>query len=168
MATPKDAAQFFDVMVPAVLAKYPDRFREVNAVIVFKITGDSGGEWTMDLTATPATCTHDANEDAQCTITVAHEDFKSMLVNPQVGMQLYFQNKLLIGGDPSLVIKLFQLLTPGLDASRVGGDRTLASRGRTSRRSGPGSTARRRTPTTGRRCRWRRRSGAAGRRPSRT
>ena len=45
---------------------------------------------------------------AQCTIELAHEDFKAMLGNPQVGMQLYFQGKLRVTGDPMLATKLQQ------------------------------------------------------------
>ncbi len=46
---------------------------------------------------------------AQCTVEVAHEDFKSMFTDPQVGMQLYFQGKLKVSGDPMLAMKLQQV-----------------------------------------------------------
>ena len=46
---------------------------------------------------------------AQCTVEVSHEDFKTMLGDPNAGMQLYFQGKLRVSGDPMLAMKLQQL-----------------------------------------------------------
>lgn len=109
MATiPQDAKQLFDEMVPARLKEYPDKAREVNAIYGFNITGDGGGQWTVDLVSNPPTCTPGDTGKAQCTIEVAAEDFKAMLGNPQLGMQLYFQGKLRVTGDPMLATKLQQ------------------------------------------------------------
>jgi len=47
---------------------------------------------------------------AQCTIEVSNEDFKTMLADPNAGMQLYFQGKLRVSGDPMLAMKLQQLI----------------------------------------------------------
>ena len=47
---PKDAQELFDNLVPEALEKYPDKANELNAIYCFKITGDGGGEWTVDLT----------------------------------------------------------------------------------------------------------------------
>ena len=104
----KDAQQLFNEQVPAALAKHPERAREVDAVYCFKIEGDGGGTWTVDLSADPPTCKSEDNGSAQCTIEVAHDDFKTMLGDPQAGMQLYFQGKLQVTGDPMLATKLQQ------------------------------------------------------------
>ena len=48
---------------------------------------------------------------SQCTIEVDHEDFKQMLADPQLGMQLYFQGKLKVTGDPMLATKLQQFFS---------------------------------------------------------
>ena len=52
---PKDAKELFDVLIPQGLKQFPDKAREVNAIYAFKITGDGGGEWTVDLTSNPPT-----------------------------------------------------------------------------------------------------------------
>jgi putative sterol carrier protein len=110
MATlPKDATELFDNLVPAGLAQYPDKAGELNAVYCFKITGEGGGEWTVDTTAKPPTCTRGDSGKAQCTVEVSHDDFKTMLADPNAGMQLYFQGKLRVSGDPMLAMKLQQL-----------------------------------------------------------
>jgi putative sterol carrier protein len=108
-AIPKDAQELFDVTVPQGLKDHPDKARELNAIYAFKITGDGGGEWTVDLTANPPTCTRGDSGKAQCTVEIAHEDFKQMLTDPNAGMQLYFQGKLRVSGDPMLAMKLQQL-----------------------------------------------------------
>lgn len=108
MALPKDAKELFDVKVPEVLANYPDEARLVDAIYCFKISGDGGGDWTVDLTADPPTVIKGDVGSAQCTIEVSDEDFKSMLTDPQAGMQLYFQGKLKVTGDPMLATKLQQ------------------------------------------------------------
>jgi putative sterol carrier protein len=108
MAMPKDAQELFNDQIPAALTKHPDKAKEVNAIYCFKITGDGGGTWTVDLTADPPTCAADDSGNAQCTIEVEHDDFKTMLSDPQAGMQLYFQGKLKVTGDPMLATKLQQ------------------------------------------------------------
>ena len=106
---PKDAKELFDVLVPEAIKRNPDKAKEVNAIYCFKITGDGGGTWTLNLTSDPPTCVQGDTGSAQCTVEVAHDDFKSMFTDPQVGMQLYFQGKLKVSGDPMLAMKLQQV-----------------------------------------------------------
>lgn len=105
---PKDAQELFNEMIPKALASFPDKAREVDAIYCFKITGDAGGTWSVDLTADPPTCVAEEIESAQCTIETSEEDFKTMLSDPQAGMQLYFQGKLKVVGDPMLATRLQQ------------------------------------------------------------
>ena len=108
MTKPTNAKELFDDMIPRGLAKHPDKAKEVGAVYAFKITGDDGGEWVVDLAGSPPTCTPGTSGNAQCTIEVEHADFKRMLAEPQAGMQLYFAGKLRVSGDPMLATKLQQ------------------------------------------------------------
>ena len=109
MATlPKDAQDLFDNHVPEGLKQFPDKARELNAIYAFKISGEGGGDWTVDLTSDPPTCVRGDNGTAQCTVEVSHDDFKTMLSDPNAGMQLYFQGKLRVSGDPMLAMKLQQ------------------------------------------------------------
>jgi hypothetical protein len=105
---PKNAQELFDDLVPQGLKQFPDKAREVNAIYAFKISGEGGGEWTADLTADPPSIVKGDTGKAQCTIEVAHDDFKTMLSDPNAGMQLYFQGKLRVSGDPMLAMKLQQ------------------------------------------------------------
>jgi alkyl sulfatase BDS1-like metallo-beta-lactamase superfamily hydrolase len=116
---PTDAKELFDKQVPDAIAKNPDKAKEINAVYLFKITGDDGGEWTVDLASATPFCKSGVHGTAQCTVEVAHSDFKSMLTNPALGMQLYFQGKLRVTGDPMLATRLQKLFTIGSDAGAV-------------------------------------------------
>jgi hypothetical protein len=112
---PKNAQHLFDELIPAALSAHPDRAKEVNAIYGFNITGDGGGQWTVDLVSEPPTCVKGDTGKAQCAIEVAAEDFNAMLANPQLGMQLYFQGKLRVTGDPMLATKLqkfFEMANP--------------------------------------------------------
>ena len=106
---PTNAQDLFDNLVPQGLAQYPDKARELNAIYCFKVSGDDGGEWTVDTTSNPPTCVKGDSGKAQCTVEVSSEDFKTMLGDPNAGMQLYFQGKLRVSGDPMLAMKLQQL-----------------------------------------------------------
>ena len=103
---PEDATELFDKMLPASLARHPDAAREVNVIYTFKISGEGGGDWTCDLTADPPTCLRGDTGKAQCTLAIDHDDFKTMLGDPNAGMQLYFQGKFRLSGDPDLAMKM--------------------------------------------------------------
>ena len=90
-----------------------NKAREIGAVYLFKITGANGGTWTVDLAGNPPTCKQGESGSPQCTIEVADADFEQMLQNPQLGMQLYFQGKLRVTGDPMLATRLQKLFTIG-------------------------------------------------------
>lgn len=106
---PKNAQELFDEQVPAALKEHPDKAKAVNAIYCFKVSGEGGGDWTIDLVSDPPSCARGDSGKAQCTVELAHDDFMSMLGNPQAGMQLYFQGKLKVTGDPMLATKLQQL-----------------------------------------------------------
>jgi hypothetical protein len=110
---PESAQELFNQQVPEAIAKHPDKAKEIGAVYLFKITGDDGGTWTVDLASATPSCTEGDKGNAQCTIEVTHADFKSMLGNPALGMQLYFQGKLKVTGDPMLATKLQKLFSMG-------------------------------------------------------
>jgi hypothetical protein len=109
----QNAQELFNTKVPDDLAKNPEGARALNAVYHFKISGDGGGEWTVDLKSSPPSCQPGLHGSANCTIDVAHGDFMTLLGDPSKGMQLYFTGKLKVSGDPMLATKLGKLFTLG-------------------------------------------------------
>jgi putative sterol carrier protein len=107
---PADAKEIFDEQLPQALARNPQAARDIGAIYCFKIGGDGGGTWTVDLVSDPPAVAAGDSGKAQCTIEVQNEDFKAMLANPALGMQLYFQGKLKIGGNMGLAMKVQKLM----------------------------------------------------------
>ena len=108
---PTSACDLFDNIFFFVVQNNPDKAREIGAKYVFQISGEGGGNWTVDLASEKPAITQGVGENAQCTIEVAHEDFMAMLKNPAMGMQLFFQGKLKVKGDPMLATKLQKLFS---------------------------------------------------------
>lgn len=50
------------------------------------------------------------DDDAECSISVSLEDFMQLREDPSMGMQLFFQGKLRVEGDPTLAMRLQELL----------------------------------------------------------
>jgi hypothetical protein len=111
---PTSVKEFFDKRVPDVLAKYPEKGKDVGAVYLFKISGSDGGTWTADFKSTPPTCIAGLGAAPQCTIEASDADFRSMLDGGMpAAMQLFFSGKLKVTGDPNLATKLTKLLQMG-------------------------------------------------------
>jgi putative sterol carrier protein len=108
---PTSIKKFFDEKVPAALAANPDKVKDVAATYLFKITGDDGGTWTVDLVSSPPTCKPGEHGSPQCTIEASDEDFRGMVDGGmQAAMSLFFSGKLKVSGDPVLATKLSKLL----------------------------------------------------------
>jgi putative sterol carrier protein len=106
-----DTKTLFNEKLPKSIAENPQKARELDAVYLFKVSGDGGGTWTVDLKSDPPSVVEGEAGTPDCTIEVADSDFESMLDNPQMGMQLFFQGKIKIAGDPMLATKLQNLLS---------------------------------------------------------
>jgi hypothetical protein len=106
--------EFFDQRVPEALVANPERAKEVAAVYLFKISGDSGGTWTANLVASPPWCRPGVEGEPQCTIEVADRDFCAMVDGGmQAAMQILMAGRLKIAGDPALIAKLTKVLQMG-------------------------------------------------------
>ena len=108
-----DAKTFFTDKLPNIITSAPDKARELDAIYLFKVTGAAGGTWTVDAkTESPGVTEGDAG-NAECTLEMEDSDFEAGLKDAQIFMQLYFQGKLKVSGNPMLATKLQQLFTMG-------------------------------------------------------
>jgi putative sterol carrier protein len=104
-----DIKKLFNEDLPAALAKNADDAKSIGAKFQMNVTGE--GEWTIDVTSSGPSC-KPGTEAADCTITIAAEDFQKLLENPQAnGMQLFFQGKLKVAGNQTLALKLQKLFS---------------------------------------------------------
>ncbi|WP_394836147.1 SCP2 sterol-binding domain-containing protein [Pendulispora rubella] len=104
-----DVKKLFNEELPAALAKNADDAKTIGAKYQLNVTGE--GAWNIDVSATGPACK--AGEgDADCTITIAAEDFQKLIENPQAnGMQLFFAGKLKVQGNQMLAMKLQKLFS---------------------------------------------------------
>ncbi|HEX7603339.1 MAG TPA: SCP2 sterol-binding domain-containing protein [Polyangiaceae bacterium] len=105
-----DIKQLFNESLPKGLANNAEDARGIGAKFQMNVTGE--GEWFIDVTSTGPACKAGTGEAADCTITIAAEDFQKLMENPQAnGMQLFFAGKLKVAGNPTLAMKLQKLFS---------------------------------------------------------
>ena len=109
-----DIQKLFNEDLPAILAKNPDAAKQIGAKYQMNIKGDDGGEWYIDVSDSGPKAEKGNPGTAECTITIASEDFQKLVENPQAnGMQLFFAGKLKIDGNNMLAMKLGKLFSLG-------------------------------------------------------
>ena len=103
-----DIQKLFNQDLPAALTKNADDAKtSIGAKYQMSITGV--GDWFID--CTNGTC-KSGTGPADCTVTIAPEDFQKLAENPQAnGMQLFFAGKLKVAGNQMLAMKLQKLFS---------------------------------------------------------
>ena len=106
-----DIKNLFNNDLPAAITKSPEKAAEIGHVFQLNVTGDTGGEWTINATNNDGGPFCKAGTaTAECTITIADADFQKLVENPQAnGMQLFFAGKLKVLGNQMLAMKLQKL-----------------------------------------------------------
>jgi putative sterol carrier protein len=105
-----DIQNLFNTEIPGALGRNADAAKEVGAKYQFLITGEGGGEWFIDLTASGPKAEAGNPGGADCTLTITAEDFQKLYENPDAnGMQLFFSGKLKVAGNQMLAMKLKKL-----------------------------------------------------------
>jgi putative sterol carrier protein len=105
-----DIQKLFNEDLPGALARNAEDAKSIGATFQINVTGPTGGEWSVDVTAAGPSC-KPGNAAADCTLTLADEDFQKLMENPQANaMPLFFAGKLKLGGNTMLAMKLTKLL----------------------------------------------------------
>lgn len=97
--------------IPKRLTAKPELAKDINAVVHFNISGDGGGEWTLDCTKTEGWVTPGKVGESKMTIMAASADFEK-IINKQMNAQMAaMQGKLKFKPmDMGLAMKLGKLL----------------------------------------------------------
>jgi putative sterol carrier protein len=104
-----DIKQLFNETLPGALSRNAEDAKTIGAKYQMNVTGE--GEWNIDVSATGPFCKPGTGA-ADCTITIAAEDFQKLVENPQAnGMQLFFAGKLKVAGNQMLAMKLNKLFS---------------------------------------------------------
>ena len=97
--------------IPKRLTAKPELAKDINAVVHFNISGDGGGEWTLDCTKTEGWVTPGTVGESKMTIMAASADFEK-IINKQMNAQMAaMQGKLKFKPmDMALAMKLAKLM----------------------------------------------------------
>jgi putative sterol carrier protein len=105
---PVDIPKLFNEQLPAILSRNADEAKTIDATFQMNITG--AGSWHLDLTSNGPKITP-GEKTADCTVTLAADDFQKLQENPAAGTALYFSGKLKITGNQMLGLKLQKLFS---------------------------------------------------------
>ena len=104
-----DAKTDFSEKIPNKIQADPEASKAIGAVFLFKISGDDGGTWTVNLKDDLGVKEGEHGEP-DVTLELSDEDWATISDDPQAAMNLFFQNKLKVSGNPMLATKLQQIL----------------------------------------------------------
>ena len=107
---PVDIQKMFNEQLPAGMAKNPDAAKAIGTKYQLNVSGDGGGQWYIDCSASGPSVQAGSPGGAECTIGIDSADFPALVADPQAaGMKLFFAGKLKIDGNPMLALKLSKL-----------------------------------------------------------
>lgn len=104
-----DVQTYFNTTLPERISGDPEAAKEVDGVFLFKVTGDGGGTWTVDLKENPGVQEGEQGE-ADCTLELSSEHMGQILDDASVAMQLFFSGDLKVEGNQMLATKLQQVI----------------------------------------------------------
>ena len=100
-----DAQTSFTQDIPRSIQRDIDKAKAVNAIFLFKVNGEDGGIWTVNMKDAPGVTAGDAG-NAECTIELSTGDWKAMTEKPGTAMQFFMQGKIKVSGNALLATKL--------------------------------------------------------------
>jgi len=100
-----DARTSFTRDIPRSIESDLDKARAVDAVFLFKVNGEGGGVWTVNMKDAPGVSEGDSG-NAECTIELSTDDWKAMTERPGTAMQFFMQGKIRVKGNALLATKL--------------------------------------------------------------
>lgn len=104
-----DATTSFTRDIPERLAKSPERASLIGATFVFRITGEGGGTWTVQL-KDPVQVREGDTDAADCTLTMTHDAWREISDHPARAMNHFTSGVVHVTGNAMLAIKLPAIL----------------------------------------------------------
>lgn len=102
---PESRVSFTEV-IPAKIARDLARARSVGGIFVFRILGEGGGVYTLNLKDDVGVVEGEAHSDPDCVIEMTNDVWRQMSDAPTQAMQFYFDGKLKVTGNVVLALRL--------------------------------------------------------------
>ncbi len=87
------------------------RIQGINGVILFELSGEGGGKWTLALADGKAKLEEGETASPDVTISMDASDFVAMTSGELNAVSAFMQGKIRISGDMSLAMRLQSILT---------------------------------------------------------
>lgn len=98
-----------------IFAKIPEtvdasKIAGVNATVVFSLSGDNGGDWTMNVADGNVDVSEGAADGAAATIKMTDTDYCAMMNGSLNPMMAFMSGKIKVEGDLNTVMKLQSIM----------------------------------------------------------
>jgi len=103
MAVADDIKAIFDAMPSQINA---DAAKGMNSTIQFKLTGDGGGDYYVEIKDGAANVSQGTHASPNMTMTLAAQDYVDLIGGKLNGQMAFMSGKLKIAGDMGLAMKM--------------------------------------------------------------
>lgn len=103
MAVADDIKAIFDAMPTQINA---DAAKGMNSTIQFKLTGDGGGDYYVEIKDGTAAVSQGTHASPNMTMTLAAQDYVDLIGGKLNGQMAFMSGKLKIAGDMGLAMKM--------------------------------------------------------------
>jgi putative sterol carrier protein len=103
MAVADDIKAIFDAMPTQINA---DAAKGMNSTIQFKLTGDGGGDYYVEIKDGAAKVSQGTHASPNMTMTLAAQDYVDLIGGKLNGQMAFMSGKLKIAGDMGLAMKM--------------------------------------------------------------
>jgi len=101
------AAEEISGLFPAMVARFiPEKAQNLQAVILFDLSGDNGGEFWIKVADGEATWGEGTVNDPAMTVKTAAEDWYAVAIGELNPMQAFMTGRIKILGDMGLAMKM--------------------------------------------------------------
>lgn len=87
----------------------PDKAGDMNANVVFDLSGDDGGQWTVKINDGTCDVEKGATADPKATVHMNADDYVAMMTGNLNPMMAFMSGKVKVEGDLNTVMKLQQV-----------------------------------------------------------